>query len=116
MASIILRRTNFYASRLFLTAAAALSVAPKILTAEFCSTGKCNDEVEKAKLASVAAEKYQPQDTIFGKILRKEIPADIIYEDDKVSMIQWLFLKKPTSTNSNYPLLPKLVSPLLSFG
>ena len=87
MASIILRRTNFYASRLFLTAAAALSVAPKILTAEFCSTGKCNDEVEKAKLASVAAEKYQPQDTIFGKILRKEIPADIIYEDDKVSML-----------------------------
>lgn len=83
MASIILHRTNFYASRLFLTAAAALSVAPKILTAEFCSTGKCNDEVEKAKLASVAAEKYQPQDTIFGKILRKEIPADIIYEDDK---------------------------------
>ena len=85
MASIILRRTNFYASRLFLTAAAALSVAPKILTAEFCSTGKCNDEVEKAKLAG--AEKYQPQDTIFGKILRKEIPADIIYEDDKVSML-----------------------------
>ncbi|MEO0687471.1 MAG: histidine triad nucleotide-binding protein, partial [Cyanobacteria bacterium J06649_11] len=22
------------------------------------------------------------QDTIFGKILRKEIPADIVYEDD----------------------------------
>ena len=55
--------------------------------AEFCSSGKCNDEVEKAKLASEAAEKYhfQPQDTIFGKILRKEVPADIIYEDEKVS-------------------------------
>lgn len=86
MALFVLRRSNFYASRLFLTAAAALSVAPKILMAEFCSTGKCNDEVEKAKLASEAAEKYQPQDTIFGKILRKEIPADIIYEDEKVSV------------------------------
>ena len=26
-------------------------------------------------------------DTIFGKILRKEIPCDFIYEDDKVSLI-----------------------------
>ena len=87
MALFVLGRANFYASRLLLTAAAALSVAPKVLMAEFCSSGKCNDEVEKAKLASEAAEKYQfqPQDTIFGKILRKEVPADIIYEDEKVS-------------------------------
>ena len=87
MALQALRRTNFYASKLLLTAAAALSVAPKVLVAELCTNGQCNDEVEKAKLAAEAAEKYQfqPQDTIFGKILRKEIPADIIYEDEKVS-------------------------------
>ena len=87
MALQALRRTNFYTSKLLLTAAAALSVVPKVLVAEFCTNGKCSDEAEKAKLAAEAAEKYQfqPQDTIFGKILRKEIPADIIYEDEKVS-------------------------------
>lgn len=40
-----------------------------------------SDEVEKA----VAAE--PTEDTIFGKILRKEIPCEFIYEDDKVIKI-----------------------------
>ena len=35
-------------------------------------------EVEKAQAAAVS------EDTIFGKILRKEIPCNFIYEDDKV--------------------------------
>ena len=30
------------------------------------------------------APKDPKEDTIFGKIARKEIPANIIYEDDKV--------------------------------
>lgn len=38
-----------------------------------------SDEVSKAQAADSAAE-----DTIFGKILRKEIPCDFIHEDDKV--------------------------------
>ena len=39
-----------------------------------------SDEVAKAQVA-------QPtEDTIFGKILRKEIPCDFIYEDDQVSL------------------------------
>lgn len=38
-----------------------------------------SDEVEKAQAANPS------KDTIFGKILRKEIPCDFIYEDDKVS-------------------------------
>lgn len=42
---------------------------------------KMSDEVEKASTASPGG------DTIFGKILRKEIPCDFIYEDDRVSMI-----------------------------
>ena len=69
MALHALRRTNFYASKLLLTAAAALSVAPKVLAAEFCTNGHCNDEVKKAKLSAEAAEKYQfqPQDTILAK-------------------------------------------------
>ncbi|XP_058125280.1 adenosine 5'-monophosphoramidase HINT1 [Anopheles ziemanni] len=37
-----------------------------------------SDEVAKAQSADSAAE-----DTIFGKILRKEIPCNFIYEDDK---------------------------------
>ncbi|CAD7082932.1 unnamed protein product [Hermetia illucens] len=36
-----------------------------------------SDEVEKAQTASGGG------DTIFGKILRKEIPCNLIYEDDK---------------------------------
>ena len=36
-------------------------------------------EVEVAQTAAPAA------DTIFGKILRKEIPAKFVYEDDQVS-------------------------------
>ena len=38
-------------------------------------------EVEKAATAKPGG------DTIFGKIIRKEIPAKIIYEDDQVSSI-----------------------------
>lgn len=36
------------------------------------------DEVEAAKAAKPGG------DTIFGKIVRKEIPANFIYEDEKV--------------------------------
>jgi hypothetical protein len=39
---------------------------------------KMSDEVTLAQSAKPGG------DTIFGKIIRKEIPADIIYEDDKV--------------------------------
>jgi hypothetical protein len=39
---------------------------------------KMSDEIEKAQTAQPGG------DTIFGKIVRKEIPADIIYEDDQV--------------------------------
>lgn len=39
---------------------------------------KMSSEVEKAQVAS------PQEDTIFGKILRKEIPCNFIYEDDQV--------------------------------
>lgn len=39
-------------------------------------------EVEKAKTATPGG------DTIFGKILRGEIPSKFIYEDDKVGLIR----------------------------
>lgn len=40
-----------------------------------------SDEVKKAQEAQPGG------DTIFGKILRKEIPCEFIYEDDQVSRI-----------------------------
>jgi hypothetical protein len=40
---------------------------------------KMSNEVDLAQAAKPGG------DTIFGKIARKEIPSDIIYEDDKVS-------------------------------
>ncbi len=39
-----------------------------------------NDEVEKAKTAASTPH----TDTVFSKILKKEIPADIVHEDNKV--------------------------------
>lgn len=39
------------------------------------------DEVQLAQKAEAGG------DTIFGKILRKEIPCNFIYEDEQVSMI-----------------------------
>lgn len=44
----------------------------------YFATKKMSDEIEKAQTAKPGG------DTIFGKIIRKEIPADIIYEDEQV--------------------------------
>ena len=48
-------------------------------------------EVERARETD-ATRKQNPsttqEDTIFSKILRKEVPADIIYEDEKVSNVR----------------------------
>lgn len=81
MAALVRQCFRIFNHKSLLTTAAALSFAPRILSGHSCfSTGRnlCNDEVEKAKQAREGG------DTIFGKILRKEIPADIVYEDDKV--------------------------------
>ena len=49
------------------------------ITAPINGTTKMADEVAKAQLAGPKG------DTIFGKILRKEIPCSFIYEDDQVN-------------------------------
>lgn len=48
------------------------------------------DEVAKAQTAAPGG------DTIFGKILRKEIPAKIIYEDDKCMAFHDVSPQAPT--------------------
>lgn len=50
-------------------------------TAGYTGSSKMADEVEKAQVARPGG------DTIFGKILRKEIPCNFIYEDDQVDDI-----------------------------
>lgn len=82
MASIVRQGFRLFNQRTLLTTAAALSIAPRLIAGQsYFSTGRklCSDEADKA-----ASQHSQNEDTVFGKILRKEIPADIIYEDDKV--------------------------------
>lgn len=56
-----------------------------VLRPTVCTTHKmADDEVSKAQSAKPVG------DTIFGKILRKEIPCNFIYEDDKVSELNYL--------------------------
>ena len=57
----------------------------------FSSDSQPHDEVTKAHAAAaeVANASVFPQTTIFTKILNKEIPADIVYEDDKVAVVTW---------------------------
>lgn len=47
----------------------------------FICAANMADETAKAQAAQPSG------DTIFGKIVRKEIPANIIYEDDQVCII-----------------------------
>ena len=62
------------------------------------------DEVGKVHAAAVGVgyESVSPQPTIFTKILNKEIPVDIVYEDNKVISYHW-----PT----HHPSLPGQTSP-----
>ena len=83
-----LQRTINYNTLIY--TAAALSVSPfSVMSKEFCTSKvgctEHGDEVQKAAKAEEELKRHgQPADTIFGKILRKEIPAKIIYEDEKV--------------------------------
>ena len=97
--------SSMISRRLFVTTVATLSFLPRGVRLEkFCTTGRGEgcDEISKAKLAAEEYQggKYTSGDTIFGKILRKEIPADIIHEDDKVFNLQgvvngnWVVQKK----------------------
>lgn len=47
-------------------------------------TRSVSDEVSAA---TAAASNKNPSSTVFSRILKKELPADIVYEDDKVAHI-----------------------------
>ena len=74
--------------RAVICTAAALTISPFSVHAKAsCSSEKgCHDEVRSAVLVD-EARKANPTlkfDTVFAKILRKEIKADVVYEDDQV--------------------------------
>ena len=43
------------------------------------------DEVSSAAAAAAASASNAPSETVFSRILNKELPADIVHEDDKVT-------------------------------
>ncbi|XP_076818283.1 adenosine 5'-monophosphoramidase HINT1-like [Clavelina lepadiformis] len=63
-----------------------------------------SDEVQKAQAAQPGG------DTIFGKIVRKEIPADIIYEDDSCLAFRDVNPQAPV----HFLVIPKKGIPQLS--
>ncbi|XP_067634804.1 adenosine 5'-monophosphoramidase HINT1 [Eurosta solidaginis] len=70
------------------------------------STLKMSSEVEKAQTAAPA------EDTIFGKILRKEIPCNFIYEDDKCVAFHDINAQAPT----HFLVIPRKPIAQLSFA
>jgi hypothetical protein len=77
-----------------------------LLDSLFCNTNRANlfhaqksfFHTSKIELKKMSNEQELAQtarpggDTIFGKIIRKEIPADVIYEDEQVSFSFWRFI------------------------
>ena len=51
------------------------------------SEGRIPPSAEEIKIAEDAAEHKMGDETLFTKIINKAIPADILYEDDKVSIV-----------------------------
>lgn len=86
--SSLARRSVSY--RALLYTAAALTISPfSIFAMDSCSAEKgCHDEVKKAILVdeAIKANPASQFDTVFAKILRKEIKADIVYEDEQVDI------------------------------
>lgn len=64
-----------------------------------------SDEVQKAQVADPTVE-----DTIFGKIIRKEIPCKFIYEDDKSVAFHDISAQAPI----HFLVIPKKTIPQLS--
>ena len=77
----------------YLAAVIVASQAFRPATANLhCSGRMASDEVAKAQKAEIT-----PEPTIFSKIIDKSIPADILFEDDKVSGKSiWLHMRVNT--------------------
>uniref|UniRef100_A0A915M011 Elongation factor 1-alpha n=1 Tax=Meloidogyne javanica TaxID=6303 RepID=A0A915M011_MELJA len=67
------------------------------------SAQKAGAAADEAAKAQTAVPPSQPTDTIFGKIIRKEIPANIIYEDNEVLAFKDVAPQAPT----HFLVIPK---------
>lgn len=72
-----------------------------------CQDGSCT-EADKAELLAAAAG-APPTDTVFAKILRKELPADVVYEDDRCLAFRDVNPQAPT----HVLVIPKTPIPML---
>ena len=55
----------------------------------------------ESEVAKAQTAKHEG-DTIFGKILRREIPTTFIYEDDLVKMIEFMLISIITRLSNSY--------------
>ena len=105
--SSLTRRSFSY--RAIIYTAAALTISPfSIFAKNSCSSDKgCHDEVKSAILVDEArkANPTQQFDTVFSKILRKEIKADIVYEDDQVNVYAMIMYVVPYVLNQSVKVL-----------
>merc|ERR1712002_283888 len=76
---------GFYLNKIMIRAARRINFVSRVLSSKTSVvTSKCsfsNDSMEVDK-AKKAAEQLNSQPTIFSKIISKEIPAKIVYEDN----------------------------------
>ncbi|KAM0970088.1 hypothetical protein EV1_017987 [Malus domestica] len=75
-----------------------------------CRVGVTNNEEATAKVAAVNADTGAP--TIFDKIISKEIPSSIVYEDDLILAFRDINLQAPV----HVLVIPKLRDGLTSLG
>lgn len=68
-----------FGAKALVTAAALTFIRRAVSSVRLYTAG--SDEVERAQFAANQSNKAE---TIFDKILRKEIPADIVHEDNQV--------------------------------
>merc|ERR1719215_1251070 len=69
---------------------------------------KMSDEVEKAK-AAAGSESAPAEKTLFEKIIDRQIPADIIYEDDTVLAFNDIAPQAPV----HFLVIPKKAIPMI---
>ncbi|XP_076904851.1 14 kDa zinc-binding protein [Bidens hawaiensis] len=77
-----------------------MSKRQEVLTSHICSSAAAMSSEKDAALAAVPSD----SPTIFDKIINKEIPANVVYEDDKVLAFRDISPQAPT----HILLIPKV--------
>ncbi|KAL9256838.1 14 kDa zinc-binding protein-like protein [Drosera capensis] len=80
------------------------------LTRTICHASSANDEEAAAKAAAATRDTGTP--TIFDKIIAKEIPSDIVYEDENVLAFRDISPQAPT----HILIIPKIRDGLTELG